>query len=96
MEAAANRQNPHHATVELTAKVKALDPITSTRAPTICHVTEFSEKGVMVRTGRFMATGTLVQLHVLGKFSMWKVLCCIPYASGFHLGLEFVEDVAWR
>jgi hypothetical protein len=76
------------------AKVKALDPLTSTSPPSIAEVTECSEKGIMLRVRRYMSAGTVVQLHLDGDFSLWKVLCCIPGRNSFHLGLEFVEAVS--
>jgi hypothetical protein len=76
------------------AKVKALDPLTSTAPPSPAQVTEYSEKGIMLRVKRRLTVGTVVQLHLDGDFSLWKVFCCVPEENGFHLGLEFVEAVS--
>jgi hypothetical protein len=73
------------------AKVKALQPITSTRAPSRAVIVEYSEKGILLRSSRFMSVGTIVQLHLAGEFSLWKVFCCIPYGNNFHLGLELAK-----
>ena len=73
------------------AKVKALEPLTSTSAPSLAEVTEYSAKGIMLRVSRYMTAGTIVQLHLAGEFLLWKVLCCIPKGNCFHLGLELVE-----
>ena len=56
------------------AKVKSLEPITSTCAPTSADVVEYSEKKIMLRVPRFMSIGTVVQLlwttiSPSGKFS---------------------------
>jgi hypothetical protein len=76
------------------AKVKSLEPITSTCAPSLADVVEYSEKKIMLRVHRFMSIGTLVQLHLDGNFSLWKVFCCIETGDTFHLGLELVQLVS--
>jgi hypothetical protein len=73
------------------AKVKALEPLTSTGAPSLAEVTEYSETGIMLRVARYMTVGTIVQLHLAGEFLLWKVICCIPKGNCFHLGLELAE-----
>jgi hypothetical protein len=70
------------------AKVKSLEPVTSTGAPSPAEVVEYSEKKVLLHVQRFMNIGTIVQLHLDGKFSLWKVFCCIETGDTFHLGLE--------
>ncbi len=76
------------------AKVKSLEPITSTCAPSPAEVVEYSERKIMLRVQRFMSMGTIVQLHLDGNFSLWKVFCCIETGDMFHLGLELVQLVA--
>ena len=76
------------------AKVKSLEPITSTCAPSPADVVEYSEKKIMLRVQRFMSIGTVVQLHLDGNFSLWKVFCCIETGDTFHLGLELVQLVS--
>jgi hypothetical protein len=75
------------------AKVKSLDPVTSTCAPSSAAVVEYSENKIMLRVQRFMSVGTIVQLHLDGNFSLWKVFCCIETGDTFHLGLELVQLV---
>ena len=48
----------------------------------------------MLRVQRFMSIGTVVQLHLDGNFSLWKVFCCIETGDTFHLGLELVKLVS--
>jgi hypothetical protein len=76
------------------ARVKSVEPVTSTSPPTAAVVTEWSRKGIMVRIRRYLTVGTIVQVHLEGEFSLWKVLCCIPAGNSFHVGLEFVEAVS--
>jgi hypothetical protein len=75
------------------AKVKALDPLTSTSPPTLGQVTEYSDKGLMLRVKRQMTVGTVVQVYLEGSFALWKVFCCVPVCGSYHLGLEFAEAV---
>jgi hypothetical protein len=76
------------------AKVKALEPLTSTCPPSVAEITEYSEKKILLRTDRYMSVGTLVQLHLQGNFSLWKVFCCISDINCFHLGLELAETIS--
>jgi hypothetical protein len=76
------------------AKVKSLEPITSTCAPSSADVVEYSDQKIMLRVQRFMSIGTVVQLHLDGNFSLWKVFCCIETGDTFHLGLELVQLVS--
>jgi len=82
------------AMVGRSAKVKSLEPITSTCAPSSADIVEYSEKKIMLRVQRFMSIGTVVQLHFDGNFSLWKVFCCIETGDTFHLGLELVKLVS--
>jgi hypothetical protein len=75
------------------AKVKSLEPITSTCAPSSAQVVEYSDTKIMLRVHRYMSMGTIVQLHLDGKFSLWKVFCCIATGDTFHLGLELKQLV---
>lgn len=83
-----------HANVGRSAKVKSSEPVTSTCAPSPADVIEYSEKKIMLRVPRFMSIGTVVQLHLDGNFSLWKVFCCIQTGATFHLGLELVHLVS--
>jgi hypothetical protein len=77
------------------AKVKALKPLTSTAAPSRVQVIEYSKNRAMLRGGRYMTTGTVVQLHLEGEFLLWKVFCCIPTGNSYHVGIELVDDLAF-
>jgi hypothetical protein len=49
----------------------------------------------MLRMARYMTVGTIVQLHLEGDFSLWKVFCCIPVmGNSFHVGVELIEAVS--
>src|SRR5579871_4717900 len=76
------------------AKVKALEPISSTCSPRLALVTECSPQGIIVRVRRYLTVGTVVQLHLEGEFSLWKVLCCSSDGRGFNVGLELLESVS--
>jgi hypothetical protein len=74
-------------------KMQALQPATSAAPPSVAQVEECSKKGIMLRTGRYIEVGTVVQLQLEREFSLWKIFCCIPAGNCYHLGLEFVEVV---
>jgi hypothetical protein len=78
-------------TVGRFAKVKALYPLTSTHAPSPVQIIEYSGNRAMLRMGRYMAPGTVVQLHMDGEFLLWKVFCCIASVSSYHVGIELAE-----
>jgi hypothetical protein len=75
------------------AKVKALEPLTSTSAPSPAQVIEYSEKGAMLQVKRYIAVGTIVQLHIEGEFLLWKVFSCIPKGDRFYIGIELAKAV---
>jgi hypothetical protein len=83
-------------TVGRFAKVKALEPLTSTAAPSRVQVIEYSKNRVLLRVGRYMTVGTVVQLHLEGEFLLWKVFCCIPTGNSYHVGIEAVEGFSDR
>jgi hypothetical protein len=85
---------PRSVMVGRVAKVKSLEPVTSTCAPSPADVVEYSEKKIMLRVDRYMSMGAIVQLHLDGEFSLWKVFCCIATGDSFHLGLELVKLVS--
>jgi hypothetical protein len=78
------------------AKVKALEPLTSTAAPSPAQVIEYSKNRALLRVGRYMTSGTIVQLHLEGEFLLWKVFCCIPIGNSYYLGIELVEASSSR
>ena len=81
----------HSDTVGRLAKVKSLEPITSTRAPSFARITECSPQGIMLRVRRYITVGTIVQVRIEGEFSLGKVFCCISDGNGFQVGVEPVE-----
>ena len=78
------------------AKVKALEPLTSTAAPSPAQVIEYSKNRALLRVKRSMTVGTIVQLHTEGQFLLWKVFCCIPAGNSYHLGIQLVEGSSNR
>jgi hypothetical protein len=69
------------------AKVKA-QGLTPASPSSVAQIVECSPKGIMLRVQRYLAVGTVVQLDVAGKFSLWKVFCCVPTRNSFHVGIE--------
>jgi hypothetical protein len=84
-------QAPKRRAVSCPARVKALDPITSTCPPTHVRVIEYGEKSLTLEASRFFVQGTLLQLNVERNFSLWKVRSCDPAGTAFHIGLELAE-----
>jgi hypothetical protein len=78
------------------AKLKALDPIMSTSAPSLAKVIQYDEYGAKVSLGRYLPVGTLVQLHVAGEFSLWTVKGCSADGDGFNLDLKLSQLVSPR
>ena len=78
------------------AKIKAVQPVTSTSPPSFAVVTDESRRGIVLWVRQYMAEGTIVQLHIDGDFSLWKVLCCIPDGDSYHMALELVKPMSAR
>ena len=77
--------------VNCPARVKALDPVTSTCPPSHVRVIEYAQKSIKLEANRYFLPGTLLQLNVERNFSLWKVRTCVPHGSAFHIGLELAE-----
>jgi|SRR5665213_240825 hypothetical protein len=88
---AVNANGPTVVQICRTAKVKALEPMTSTAAPSRVEVLEYSKNQAMLRVGRYLPAGTVVQLHMDGEFRLWKVFCCIRGANSYRVGIELIE-----
>ena len=89
--------DPEHRTIAPTncvAKIKALDPLMSTSAPSFAQVIQYDEYGATVKLGRYLPQGTLVQLHVSGEFSLWTVQKCEPDGADFNLNLKLTQVVS--
>jgi hypothetical protein len=79
--------------VSCPARVKALDPMTSTTPPSRARVIEYSDHGIKLEAANYFMRGTLLQLHVERNFSLWKVRYCVAQGLVFHVGLELAVVV---
>jgi hypothetical protein len=75
------------------AKVKALHPLTSTTPPSQMEVVEYSKNQALLRARRYLAVGTVVQVHLDGEFLLWKVFCCIATGNRYHVGIELMKEL---
>ena len=87
-------QNHASAPTNCVAKLKAIDPIMSTSAPSSAQVLHYDDHGAKVKLDRYLPPRTLVQLHLGGKFSLWTVQECERIGRDFYLDLKLTKLVA--
>lgn len=79
--------------VSCPARVKALNPLTSTCPPDSARIVEYDEQEIKLEASRYFPPGTLLQLRVERTFSLWKVRDCAAHGALFYLGAVAVECV---
>ena len=77
--------------VNCPARIKALEPLTSTDSSSPAHVIQYSDNGIQLLAQHYLTIGTVVQLQVERKFSLWKVRHCLEDGDAFRLGLELAH-----
>src|SRR2546423_15191614 len=75
------------------ARIKALEPLTSTCPASVAELVEYSETGIKLRTPRDLIIGSLVQVHVARSYSLWKVRSCVRDDDAFLVGLEMAKPL---
>src|SRR3954463_1255971 len=81
------RREPRDA-VKVRARLKSLDPVTSTGPSTVVQVIEISRRGLKVFVPRLILPNSIVLVTMFHEVIAGKVRHCTPFASGFHLGIE--------
>jgi hypothetical protein len=84
------RKDPRYP-VEMVARIKGLEPLTSTGVPSVAEVLELSRHGLKLKCPRFFVQGTLLQIRIENDFYFGKVRYCVPAGSDHELGVQIQE-----
>jgi PilZ domain len=70
------------------ARLKSLDPVTSTGPSTVVQVVEISRHGLKMFVTRPYLPNSLVQLTMFHEVINGKVRHCTAVHGGFHVGIQ--------
>ena len=73
------------------ARVKVLNPLSSTAPSGRAWLLNSSAKGVKLRVPKFISPGATVQVRWLDKFGMGRVRYCLAAETEFHIGVLLLE-----
>jgi PilZ domain len=79
--------------VDVPARLKCLNPLTSTGPSIKARVVEISRSGMKIVANREFQTGGVVQVIVKDTFYMGTVRHCRPIENGFETGLKLTESI---
>jgi hypothetical protein len=77
--------------VNIRARLKSLDPVTSIGPSTSACVVEVSHHGLKVRVARNFMRGASVHIMAEQKIFLGRVRYCLAEADDFLLGIQLVE-----
>jgi c-di-GMP-binding flagellar brake protein YcgR len=86
------RTNPR-VKIDVPARLKCLNPLTSIGPSIKARVTEISRGGMKIRANREFQTGGVVQVIVKDTFYMGTVRHCQRVEEGFETGLNLTESI---
>jgi hypothetical protein len=78
--------------VDLRARVKSLDPVTSVGPSTVARIVEISHRGLKLRVGRPFIVGATVQILAESKILLAKVRYCVCVDADFYVGVRLAES----
>jgi c-di-GMP-binding flagellar brake protein YcgR len=93
-EKAGERRSEPRMPMNVEARLKCLNPLTSTGPSIRATVVEISRTGMKIRANREFQPGALVQIMVKNKFYMGTVRHCQHLAEGFETGLKLSESIS--
>ena len=85
------RRNEPRVSVDILARLKSLDPVTSIGPSTIARIIEISHHGLKLRAGRKLMRGASVHIMAERKIFLGKVRYCLAADEDFLLGIQLVE-----
>jgi len=83
-----NRRKEPRDAVNVRARLKSLDPVTSIGPSTVVQVIEISRHGLKLLVHRLILPNSLVQVTMFNEVITGKVRHSTPVADGFHIGID--------
>ena len=91
MEFGIDRRAEPRLEVDIRARVKSLDPVTSIGPSTVGRVVEISRHGLKLRVRRPFMIGASLQILAERKMFLAKVRHCSPVEDDYHVGVLLSE-----
>jgi len=88
------RRKEPRVTFDTPAKVKLLDPVTSTSPAAHCRVLDISWHGMRLLAQRFVCAGALVQVRMSDRVVLGEVRYCDQEGDDFYVGVRLVETIS--
>jgi hypothetical protein len=77
--------------VDIHARLKSLDPVTSSGPSIVARLIEISRGGLKLRVGERFLTGSSVQVVAERRIFNGKVRYCRSTGKDFHIGIQLAE-----
>jgi hypothetical protein len=87
------RRSETRVRVDIAARMKSINPLTSTGPSTRVRIIEISYHGMKLRVHREMLPGGLVQIIVGDRILMGKVRHARPVGADFEVGIRLTERI---
>jgi hypothetical protein len=78
--------------VDIRARVKSLDPVTSLGPSTAARIVDISQRGLKLRVGRPLMLGASVQILAERKIFLGKVRYCRSVHDDFYIGVRLMDS----
>jgi hypothetical protein len=88
-----DRRRETRVRVDIAARMKSLNPLTSTGPSSKVRIVEISYHGMKLRVHREMLPGGLVQIIVGERILMGKVRHTRPCGNDFEVGIRLTERI---
>jgi PilZ domain len=86
------RRSEHRSEVNLRGRIKSFNPLTSSSLSTGVRIIEISRRGLKIEATLPYIPYSLVQVTIGNQMVMGEVRHCTQIESGFHVGIEKVDD----
>ncbi len=79
--------------VDIAARLKSVDPVTSIGPSTTVRIVEISRSGLKISVDKEFLPKTLVQIIASNQIMMGQVRHSTPVEGGFHVGVQLLEMI---
>jgi hypothetical protein len=91
LEFCLDRRRKPRIPVDVHARMKSLNPVTSTGPATAARIVEISRGGLKLRVGERFMIGASVQIVAERRIFSGKVRHCQSIDGDFHIGIQLAE-----
>jgi hypothetical protein len=92
-EATFERRREPRTRVDIPARLKSVDPVTSIGPSTVVRIVELSRNGLKIRVAHSFLPKTLVQVIASNQIMMAQVRHSTPVEGGFDIGVQLLEMI---